>query len=222
MLFGMELTEFIRAVGVLGIMAVIFAESGLLIGFFLPGDTLLFTAGFLASQGVFGISVHALAGLLFLAAITGDSVGYAFGRRVGPRIFRKQDSLLFHQDNLRRAEAFYEKYGSITIVLARFVPLVRTFAPIVAGVGNMNYRTFLIFNFIGGFLWAIGLTYLGYFAGAWFEAHGIDIDHLILPVVGLAMLITLLSPIVHILQNKKSRELIMRKLRLARRRIKQK
>ena len=213
MLFGIELTEFIRTVGVLGIMAVIFAESGLLIGFFLPGDTLLFTAGFLASQDVFGMSVHALAGLLFLAAITGDSVGYAFGRRVGPRIFKKQDSILFHQDNIRRAEAFYEKYGSITIVLARFVPLVRTFAPVVAGVGKMNYRTFLIFNFIGGFLWAIGLTYLGYFAGAWFKANHIEIDHLILPVVGLATLITLISPIIHILQNKKSRNLIMQKLR---------
>lgn len=213
MLFGIELTELIRTVGVFGIMAIVFAESGLLIGFFLPGDTLLFTAGFLASQDVLGISVHWLAALLFLAAVTGDSVGYAFGRRVGRRIFRKPDSILFHQENLQRAERFYEKYGAVTVVLARFVPLVRTFAPIVAGVGKMHYQNFLIYNLLGGFLWAVGLTYLGYFAGAWFESHGIDIDHLILPVIGLAMLITVASPLVHILQNRESRELFAKKIR---------
>ena len=213
MLFGIELTELIRAVGVLGIMGIVFAESGLLIGFFLPGDTLLFTAGFLASQDVLGVNVHVLAGLLFVSAVVGDSVGYTFGRRVGRRIFRRKESVLFHQDNLMRAEKFYEQHGSITIMLARFVPLVRTFAPIVAGVGKMHYQTFLIFNLAGALLWAVGLTYLGYFAGAFFESHGIDIDHLILPVIGLAMLVTVLSPLIHILKDKESRDAFMQKMR---------
>lgn len=215
MLFGVELTDLIRAVGVLGLMAIVFAESGLLIGFFLPGDTLLFAAGFLASQDALGISVHLLVVLLFVAAVAGDSVGYWFGHRVGRRIFRRQDSLLFHQDNLRRAEDFYKKYGPITILLARFVPLVRTFAPIVAGVGKMHYQTFLLFNLIGGFLWAVGLTYLGYFAGAFFEAHGIDVDHFILPVVGFAMLVTIISPLIHLVRNRKSRQQLVKRLRSA-------
>lgn len=213
MLFGYELTEVIRAVGVFGIMAIVFAESGLLIGFFLPGDTLLFTAGFLASQDVLGISVHALAALLFIAAITGDSVGYMFGRRAGPRIFRKQDSLLFNQEHIQRAEAFYKRFGPVTIVLARFVPYARTFVPIFAGVGNMHYQTFLIYNLLGGLLWAAGLTYLGYFAGGFFETQGIDIDHFILPAIGLAMLITILSPLLHIIRNKQSRDKFREKMR---------
>jgi len=213
MLFGMDITEFIRAIGVLGIAAVIFAETGLLIGFLLPGDTLLFAAGFLASQDVLGVSVHVLAGLLFIAAVFGDSVGYAIGRRAGPYIFKKPDSLIFNQDYIKKAEAFYKRFGAITIIVARFVPIVRTFAPVLAGVGKMNYRTFLIYNLVGGLLWAVGLTYLGYYAGAFFEAHGIEIDHFIYPVIALAMLITLVSPFVHILQNPKSRAKLLARFR---------
>lgn len=213
MLFGVQLTDLISTVGIFGIMVIVFAESGLLIGFFLPGDTLLFTAGFLATRGALGLSVPFVALLLFLAAVCGDSVGYTFGRRIGRKIFHKQDSLLFHQDNLQRAEHFYEKYGPITILLARFVPVVRTFAPVVAGVGTMKYRTFLTFNLIGGFLWAVGITYLGYFAGAFFEAHGINIDSFILPVVGLATLVSLVSPLTHILRSRESRAMLAKKLR---------
>lgn len=209
----MEIDELIKAVGVLGVAGIVFAESGLLIGFFLPGDTLLFTAGLLAHQDAIGANVHTLAVVLFLAAVAGDSVGYSFGRRVGRRIFRKPDSLLFHQENLERAEQFYEKYGPITIVLARFVPIVRTFAPIVAGVGKMQYRKFLSFNVIGGALWAAGLTYLGYFGGSFLEARGIEIDHLILPIIGLAMFITLVSPLYHIIREPKSRALVIKKLK---------
>lgn len=209
----MELDELIKAVGVLGVAGIVFAESGLLIGFFLPGDTLLFTAGLLAHQGALGVSVHTLAAILFLAAVAGDSVGYSFGRRVGRRIFRKPDSILFHQENLQRAEKFYEKYGPITIVLARFVPLVRTFAPIVAGVGKMDYRKFLSFNIIGGALWAVGLTYLGYFGGSFLEARGIEVDHLILPVIGFAMFVTLISPIYHIAREPKSRAIVVAKVK---------
>ena len=212
MLFGYEIIDVVRAFGIFGLMAIVFAESGILLGFFLPGDTLLFTAGFLARQDVLGISVHMTAALLFLAAVTGDSVGYAFGKKAGPRIFRKKDSLFFHQDNIQKAEAFYKKYGSITIVLARFIPVVRTFAPVVAGVAKMNYRTFLTYNVIGGLLWAVGLTYLGYYAGGILEAWGIDIDHFILPIVGLAMLITLISPAAHLLSNKEARQKLITKL----------
>lgn len=213
MLFGVELDELIKAIGVLGVAGIVFAESGLLIGFFLPGDTLLFTAGFLAHQEVITTNVHMLAFILFLAAVAGDSVGYAFGRRVGRRIFRKPDSLLFHQENLDRAEKFYEKYGAITIVIARFVPIVRTFAPIVAGVGKMHYRKFLGFNIIGGALWAAGLTYLGYYGGAFLEARGIEVDHLILPIIAFAMFVTLASPIYHIIREPKSRQIVAQKFR---------
>lgn len=212
-MFGIDIAELIKAVGVVGIAAIVFAESGLLIGFFLPGDTLLFAAGLLVSQDALGVSLPVLAGVLFLAAVAGDSVGYAFGRRVGPRIFKRQDSVLFHQDNIRRAEAFYKRFGAITIVIARFVPIVRTFAPVVAGVGNMRYFTFLTYNILGGFLWAVGLTTLGYFAGAFFEARGINIDHFIYPVVVIAVALTLLSPLIHIARTPASRQKLLQTLR---------
>jgi membrane-associated protein len=160
----------IDTVGLIGIFCVIFAESGLLIGFFLPGDSLLFTAGFLASApSSVDDSLHLPLGFLllgcFVAAVAGDQVGYLFGRRVGPALFRRPDSRFFKQENVDKAHGFFEKYGAKTIVLARFVPIVRTFAPIVAGVSHMKYRTFVTFNLIGGALWAIGVTMLGYFLG---------------------------------------------------------
>lgn len=217
MIPGFDLVHVIQAVGLFGLMAIIFAESGLLVGFFLPGDTLLFSAGLLAHQGTLGINIHVLVVALFVAAALGDSVGYTFGRRMGPRIFKKQDSLFFHQDNITRAESFYQKYGSLTIVLARFVPVVRTFAPIVAGVAKMPYRSFLLYNLIGALLWTAGVTYLGYFAGAWLEARGIDIDHLILPVIGVVVVITAISPLVHLLREPKSRQALLAKLRLGKR-----
>lgn len=213
MLFGISLEDLIAAVGVFGVAAIIFAESGLLIGFFLPGDTLLFTVGLLVHEDVIKTSVHLVVLLLFIAAVLGDNVGYMFGKRVGRRIFRKPDSILFHQDNLDRAERFYEKYGPLTIVIARFVPIVRTFAPIVAGVGKMPYKKFLAFNLIGGLLWTAGITYVGYFGGAFLEQRGIEIDHLILPIIGLAMAITLISPAYHILREPSARKILKSKLR---------
>jgi membrane-associated protein len=157
-------------VGIWGIFLVIFAESGLLVGFFLPGDSLLFTAGFLASgpssvPDELHLSLPLLLVGCFVAAVVGDQVGYVMGRRVGPAIFRRPDSRFFKQENVDKAQAFFDKYGAKTIVLARFVPVVRTFAPIVAGVSRMNYRTFVTFNVIGGALWALGVTLLGYFLG---------------------------------------------------------
>ena len=147
--------------------AIIFAESGLLIGFFLPGDSLLFIAGFLSSSAGDNV-MPALPWVLltaFAAAVVGDQVGYLFGKKVGPSLFTRPDSRIFRQANVAKAHQFFERHGPRTIVFARFVPIVRTFAPIVAGVGAMRYRTFVMFNLIGGLLWAVGITTLGYFLG---------------------------------------------------------
>jgi membrane-associated protein len=153
-----------------GLFAVVFAESGMLVGFFLPGDSLLFTAGFLASgpSSVDGALHLPLGWLLigaFVAAVVGDQVGYVIGRRAGPAIFNRPDPRFFKRENVDKAHGFFERYGAKTIVLARFVPVVRTFAPVVAGVSDMRYRTFVTFNVVGAFLWAIGVTLLGYYLG---------------------------------------------------------
>ncbi|WP_018730851.1 DedA family protein [Salinispora oceanensis] len=156
----------ISTFGLLGILVIVFAESGLLIGFFLPGDSLLFTAGLLTADGKYITWPLWLVCLLItLSAIAGDQVGYAFGRKVGPALFRRPNSKLFKQENLLKSHDFFEKYGARSVVLARFVPIVRTFTPIVAGVSRMNYRTFVIYNVIGAILWGTGVTVLGYFLG---------------------------------------------------------
>lgn len=154
----------IKTLGLIGVLAIIFTESGLFFGFFLPGDSLLFTAGLLASQGY--LNIYYLLPGVFLMAVLGDSVGYAFGRKVGPKIFVKEDSIFFHKKHLEKARQFYERYGNKTIVLARFIPIVRTFAPIVAGVGQMDYRKFLTYNILGGLGWTILIAGGGYFLGA--------------------------------------------------------
>ncbi|MEN9621807.1 MAG: hypothetical protein RLZZ67_241 [Candidatus Parcubacteria bacterium] len=159
----MDPRALIEAVGLIGIITIVFAESGLFFGFFLPGDSLLFTAGLLASQGL--ISIELLVIGTMIAAIVGDSVGYAFGKKIGPALFSREDSFFFHKKHALRAKAFYEKYGVKTIVLARFIPIVRTFAPIVAGIGDMKYTTFLSYNIIGGVIWTSSMTLFGYFLG---------------------------------------------------------
>lgn len=194
-----DLIPLIKAAGYAGLFGIAFAESGLLIGFFLPGDSLLFTAGFLASQGF--LDIHILAPLLFLAAVSGDSVGYAFGKRFGPKIFAKEDSIIFHKDHIRKAQAFFEKHGGKSIVLARFMPVIRTFAPILAGVGKMNYRSFLLYNIIGALLWAPGLLYLGYFLGQ-IIPHA---ERYILVIVLAIVAASVLPQIIHILKDKKTR-----------------
>nr|WP_296073974.1 VTT domain-containing protein [uncultured Actinoplanes sp.] len=156
----------ISTFGLIGILALVFAESGLLIGFFLPGDSLLFTAGLLVANGTYLHQPLWLMCLLVpIAAVAGDQFGYLFGRRFGPALFRRPDSRLFKQENLTRARGFFARYGARSIVLARFVPVVRTFTPIVAGASHMHYRTFLIYNMLGGTLWGCGVTILGYFLG---------------------------------------------------------
>lgn len=150
--------------GLFAVTLIVFCETGMLAGFFLPGDSLLVTAGLVASQGQF--SFLALNGLLMLAAIIGDSTGYLIGYWVGPRLFKREDSFFFKKKHLERTHQFFEKYGGKTIILARFIPIVRTFAPTVAGVGRMDYKKFLFFNVIGGIGWVFSMTGIGYFLGA--------------------------------------------------------
>lgn len=162
--------ELIQTFGLIGIFVIVFAESGLLVGFFLPGDSLLFTAGFLASgPASVDDSLHLplvpLLLLVWVGAVAGDQVGYLFGQRVGPALFKRPDSRLFKHENVDKAQAFFDKYGPKAIVLARFVPVVRTFTPITAGVSRMEYRTFVTYNVIGGTIWAFGVTLLGFFLG---------------------------------------------------------
>lgn len=206
MIPGVDLIEFIKWGGVLAVALVVFAESGLLIGFFLPGDSLLFTAGFLTYAGYLPINIHLLILILFIAAVAGDSVGYAFGRKAGPRVFNRPNSRVFKQEYLQKAQEFYEKHGGATIIIARFVPVVRTFAPIVAGTAKMDYRQFITFNIIGGLLWAAGITYAGFFLGKWFEHMGWEIDHILLPVIAVIITISILPPAIHVFKDKKQRD----------------
>lgn len=192
--------ELLSSLGTLAIYAtvfgIVFAESGLLIGFFLPGDSLLFTAGFLASQPRFGLNIALLAAGCFVAAVVGDSVGYSFGKNVGRRLFQREDSLFFHKKHLLKAEAFYERHGGKAIILARFMPIVRTFAPIVAGMGSMKYGRFLAYNVVGGFLWGVGMSLAGFFFGAALPAE--QVDKYLLPVIFLIIVVSLLPSVIHV------------------------
>lgn len=153
------------ALAVLGVCAVVFAETGLLVGFFLPGDSLLFTAGLLVATDVVRTPVWLLAAAVFVAAFAGDQVGYLIGRRAGPKVFSRPDSRFFKREYVDRTYAFFDRYGARTIVIARFVPIVRTFAPVAAGVGAMRYRTFVAYNVVGALLWGVGVSLLGYWLG---------------------------------------------------------
>ncbi len=158
-----DVQTLVRYGGLTVITGIVFAETGLMVGFFLPGDSLLFTAGALAAQG--HLSIWTLNALLIAAAIVGDTVGYWIGRKAGPALFTRPKSILFNPKHLRRAHDFYEKHGGKTIILARFMPIVRTFAPVVAGMGRMEYHRFVFFNVFGGTLWVISMTLAGYFMG---------------------------------------------------------
>ena len=210
----MQLDTLLRSLASYGVVlayfvlfSIIFAESGLLIGFFLPGDSLLFTAGFLASKGIFNI--YLLAPLFVIAAIIGDSVGYVFGQRVGKKLFHKKDSFFFHKDNLIKAQEFYEKYGKKTIIISRFIPLIRTFAPIIAGIGDMHYETFLAYNIIGGILWSAGITLAGYFLGSLIP----DVDKYLLPIIIGIIFVSVAPPIYHILKDPHHRKQILHSIK---------
>lgn len=202
-----ELNDLLRTIGYVGIFGIIFAESGLLIGFFLPGDSLLFTAGFLASQGVFNIALLCLT--TFAAAVLGDNVGYQFGKKAGPKLFKKPNSILFSQENITRSEKFYKKHGGKAIILSRFIPVVRTFAPIIAGVGKMHFKKFFIFNIVGAFIWAVGVTLLGYFLGKTIP----DVEHYIIPVLFVIIIASLVPSLYHVLKDQESRANIIRQVK---------
>ena len=188
-----DLRGLVQWAGYFGLTAIVFAETGLLIGFFLPGDSLLVTAGLLASQPGFGLNVYLLGLILSIAAIIGDSVGYAIGRSTGPRIFTRENSVLFNRKHLERAHAFYEKHGGKTIIIARFMPIVRTFAPVVAGVADMHYRTFIAYNVIGGLAWVWSMLFIGYFLGRWVPGIDKHIEPVILVVIFLSILPGIIS-----------------------------
>lgn len=193
-----DLPVFIQAIGLIGIGAIIFAESGLLVGFFLPGDSLLFTAGLLSAEGIFPFQILIL--ISFIAAVAGDSVGYAFGYRIGPKLFRRNESRLFKPAHVDQAREFFERYGPKAVVLARFMPIVRTLTPILAGVGKMRYRTFVIYNLIGAAVWGIGIPTLGYALGRTVP----NIDRYLLPIIGMIIAISFLPPIWVLWKEKRS------------------
>ncbi|MEV0926524.1 DedA family protein [Streptomyces spongiicola] len=177
----------ITTFGLIGVLVIVFAESGLLIGFFLPGDSLLFTTGLLVTTDVIKQPLWLVCTLIVLAAVIGDQVGYLFGRKVGPALFKRPDSRFFKQENVEKAHEFFEKYGPKSLVLARFVPIVRTFTPIIAGVSRMNYRSFVTFNIIGGVLWGAGVTLLGAALGKVDFVHK-NIEAILIAIVLLSVL----------------------------------
>ncbi len=215
MIPGFDLTQFAQTAGPIAALVIvaliIFAENGLLIGFFFPGDSVLFTIGILV-QGTntfkLDFNIHFVVLVLFLAATLGSSVGYIIGRKIGPKLFKRPDSLLFRQENVIKAQEFYDKNGGKTIIIARFVPIVRTFVPLIAGIAKMEYKTFMLFNFIGGFLWTAGITYLGFFLGEVLRSLGVDVDLIILPVIAIIVTVSVAPALYQLLKTKKQRQLI--------------
>lgn len=187
-----SLPSLIQTTGYIGLFAIVFAESGLLIGFFLPGDSLLFTAGFLASQKFLNIWI--LISLIFLAAVIGDTVGYFIGKKLGPKIFKQKK-------HTEKTEQFFKKYGKKAIIFARFIPIVRTFTPTMAGVGKMNYRIFFTYNIIGGFLWTVSMTGMGFLLGKSIP----DAEKYILPIVILIIFLSLLPGIIEYCKIRKEK-----------------
>ena len=201
-----HILEWLGPWAAIGLFAIIFAESGLLIGFFLPGDSLLFTAGLLAATAEnndLDLNIGVLLLGCFIAAVAGDQVGYAFGNKAGPGLFRRPDSRLFKQEYIHRTKHFFERHGPKTIILARFVPIVRTFAPILAGVGEMPYSTFIRYNVVGGFAWAVGITSLGYVFGDRFP--GVE-DYLEFVIIGIVAL-SLIPPLLEWRKHRKAKAL---------------
>ncbi len=193
--------KWILSVGYLGIAAIIFAESGLFFGFFLPGDSVLLTAGLLAYKGYFDLWI--LVPMVFTCAVLGDNVGYWFGNKVGPPIFSRPESRFFKPQNLRKAKEFFDKYGPITLVMARFLPFIRPFAPIAAGAVTMEYRRFFIWNVMGGVLWGIGVAFAGYFLGSLFPPE--VLDKYFLYIVLAVILISGLPAVFHFYQENRGK-----------------
>jgi membrane-associated protein len=195
-----DLRALIQTFGYPLVWSIVFAESGLLIGFLLPGDSLLFVAGFLCSLPKTGLDIRVMAFGCFVFAVLGDSVGYYTGKRFGRKLFDKEDSKFFKKKHLMAAEEFFDRQGKTAIILARFMPFIRTFAPIVAGIAAMRYKTFMTYNVIGGFGWGIGLTLLGYFLGKSIPED--QIDQYLIPITLAIMFISLAPSIFHIIKAK--------------------
>jgi len=191
-IFGIDLITLIRDIGLIVVFLVLFAESGLFFAFFMPGDSLLFTAGLLASQGVFPLWELLIGGVI--AAILGVNVGYGFGKYYGPKIFNREESVFFHKDHIRKAEEFYKKYGAFTIIIARFTPFVRTFAPIFAGIARMDYKIFMIYNVIGAFLWVFSISLAGFYLGKIVP----DIEKFLMPIVAGIILVSIAPAIIKV------------------------
>lgn len=213
MIPGFDLTQFAQTAGpvaaLIVVALIIFAECGLLIGFFFPGDSVLFTFGLLvqgSSSFKIDINIHLVVITLLVASILGNSVGYLFGKKVGPRLFSRPNSLLFKQENIQKAQDFYDKYGGKTVIISRFIPIIRTFVPIIAGVGKMKYKTFMVFNVIGGALWIGGVTYLGYFLGYYLNSLGVNVDSILLPIIALIVFVSISPAVYHLLRDKKQRQ----------------
>jgi membrane-associated protein len=194
-----DLVSLIKGAGYFGLLGIVYAETGLLIGMFLPGDSLLFTAGFLASQGY--LNIWLLCAITGIAAVLGDNTGYWLGRRFGPTVFSRKDSLLFDSSYLEKAEHFFATYGSKTLVLARFIPVIRTIAPTMAGVGKMRYSKFLSYSILAAVLWGIGLPLSGYYIGSVIPG----VDKYIIPIVGLIIVVSVAPGALHILRDPISR-----------------
>jgi len=202
-----DLSQLIQTVGYLGVFTIVFLESGLMIGFFFPGDSLLFTAGFLASQGYLDIKILIIG--CFIAAVAGDSIGYYLGQKFGRKLFSRKDSIWFHQDHLTRAQNFYDKHGGKTIILARFIPVIRAFAPIVAGIGLMRYKRFVVFNLIGGVLWAILIPLAGYYLGSLIP----DVDKYLLPIIALIIIASVLPALHQVLMDAEVRAAFIKRFK---------
>jgi len=204
---AVDIFHLIETIGYLGMFAVVFAESGLFFGFFLPGDSLLFSAGILAAQG--HLSLWILLPLLFVAAVLGDSVGFWTGRKLGGWLLRQKDSFLFKKHHIYMAQAFYAKHGGKAVVIARFLPTVRTFAPIAAGIAEMQYRSFVLFNLLGALLWAVGITLLGFFLGRLIP----NLDRYLFPVLGVILIASVFPTALHLYRENSSRESLSSRLR---------
>jgi membrane-associated protein len=186
-----NLPELVQWAGLFGLTAIVFSETGLLVGVFLPGDSLLVTAGLLAARGY--LNIYHLTPLLTIAAISGNSLGYLIGRSSGPRIFNRENSIFFNKKHAMRAHNFYEKHGRKTIVLAQFMPVIRTFAPVIAGVAGMPFRTFITFNILGAFLWVWSMLGIGYFLGSYIPGIDQHIEIVVVIVVFISILPGLIS-----------------------------
>ncbi|USN96888.1 MAG: DedA family protein [Candidatus Nomurabacteria bacterium] len=206
-----QLSDIVLSLGLPGIVTVVFIESGFPFGFFLPGDTILFAAGLFAAKGQFSISLAIT--MIFIANFAGVTIGYWTGKGLGKRYVKKESKLLFRHEYVEKAEKFYAKHGGKAIILGRFVPAVRSFVPVIAGVANMNYRHLMFYNAIGAFIWATSVPLVGYFAGKWLEDHGISIELLVMPIFILVVIISFAGPAIHALSNKQTREKLLARLR---------